>query len=232
MADGKFINTEIVNELDAIVDSFKQERLPNPFYNFNTSKGTTVTYYNVDMQNYPLDTVTGMQYASVGPLTNAKYNKIEEFAGKAVDKYNKIEKFVLYGLEKVLVTLADTDDGTEGEEISGDAIVLPNTIHPYAGDFFTIDHAKEKVLFRVIDAQSDTFENGANVYQINYKLEHNSNELIEKFNVGTESTFLLNNVGTNYNSVIENKVYQHIGRIEETCTCMRKYYKKMGELMK
>lgn len=213
MADGKFINTEIVNELDAIVDSFKQERLPNPFYNFNTSKGTTVTYYNVDMQNYPLDTVTGMQYASVGPLTNAKYNKIE--------------KFVLYGLEKVLVTLADTDDGTEGEEISGDAIVLPNTIHPYAGDFFTIDHAKEKVLFRVIDAQSDTFENGANVYQINYKLEHNSNELIEKFNIGTESTFLLNNVGTQYNSVIENKVYQHIGRIEETCTCMRKYYKKI-----
>ena len=192
MADGKFINTEIVNELDAIVDSFKQERLPNPFYNFNTSKGTTVTYYNVDMQNYPLDTVTGMQYASVGPLTNAKYNKIE--------------KFVLYGLEKVLVTLADTDDGTEGEEISGDAIVLPNTIHPYAGDFFTIDHAKEKVLFRVIDAQSDTFENGANVYQINYKLEHNSNELIEKFNVGTESTFLLNNVGTNYTLQVELKV--------------------------
>ena len=213
MADGKFINTEIVNELDTIVDSFKAERLPNPFYNFNSSKGTTVTYYNVDMNNYPLDTVTGMQYASIGPLSNTKYNKIE--------------KFVLYGLEKVLVTLADTDDGTEGEEISGDAIILPNTIHPYAGDFFTIDHAKEKVLFRVIEAQSDTFENGANVYQINYKLEHNSNELIEKFNVGVESTFVLNNVGTQYNSVIENKKYNIIQRIEETCSCMRQYYKSI-----
>ena len=41
MADGKFINTEIVNELDTIVDSFKAERLPNPFYNFNSSKGVT-----------------------------------------------------------------------------------------------------------------------------------------------------------------------------------------------
>ena len=98
---GKFINTEIVNTLDAVTNSLK-DRLSNPFYNFNQEKGTVVTYYNVDLNNMPVDTVTGMEYASTGKLTNMKYNKVNNF--------------VLYGLERILVTINNTDEGTEAEE--------------------------------------------------------------------------------------------------------------------
>lgn len=206
---GKFINTEIVNSLDSIVNSFK-DRLANPLYNFNQEKGTVVTYYNTDLANLPLDTVTGMQYSSIGNLSTTKYNKISNF--------------VIYGLERVAITINNTEDGTEAEEISGDAIILPNTIHPYVGDFFTIDMAKEKCLFRVIDAQSDTFDNDANVWQIRYQLEHWNNEELEKYNIGNESHFVMTNVGTQYNPVILDSIYHTIETLEEILDGMREYY--------
>jgi hypothetical protein len=207
---GKFINTEVVNTLDAVVDSFK-ERLSNPFYNFNQEKGTVVTYYNVDLNNTPLDKVTGMQYASFGKDTNTKYNKINNF--------------ILYGLEKIAVTIDNTEDGTEAEEIEGDCLLLPNTVHPYAGDFFTINTMKEPCLFRVTDAQSDTFDDASNVWQLKYKLEHVGVDEIDEYNVGTTSHFILTNVGTQYTSILEDSVYNTVSLIEELLDGMREYYK-------
>lgn len=207
---GKFINTEIVNTLDAVTNSLK-DRLSNPFYNFNQEKGTVVTYYNVDLNNMPVDTVTGMEYASTGKLTNMKYNKVNNF--------------VLYGLEKILVTINNTDEGTEAEEISGDALILPNTIHPYAGDYFVINTLKEPALFRVTDAQSDTFDNGSNVWEIKYMLEHVGTDEIEQFNVGTTSQFLMTNVGTAYNCVVLDSAYETISQIEDILGGMREYYR-------
>lgn len=209
---GKFTNMEIINNIDTIT-SLANDRLNNPFYSFNNSKGTVVTYYNTDINNMPLDNVTGLEYRHKGKYSNCKYNKIS--------------KFVLYGLDRMPVTLEDTEEGQQAQEISGEAIILPNTITPYPGDFFVIDHIKDKILFKVIDAQSDTFNNGANVWQIQYKLDDVSNKELETYNIGKKYIFLLNNNGTSYNSIIEENEFNIIRNLEELSDNMREYYKSI-----
>lgn len=205
----KFTNTEIVNTLDTLSEGIK-DRLANPLYNFNNEKGTTVTYFNTDINNTPLDNATGLQYASIGDLANTVYNKIYDF--------------VIYGLKPTSVTVSNGEFGSEADDITGDAIILPNTIHPYIGDFFIVNHNSTKCLFRIIDAQSDTFDNGANVWSISYKLEHYSDEELEKYNIGIEYRYILNNVGTNYNPVIRITIYDAIKKMDAIRDGMREYY--------
>lgn len=208
---GKFTNTEVVNNIEAIT-SFGNERLKNPFYSFSNNKGTVVTYFNTDISNMPLDTVTGLEYKYIGPDSNKKYNRIKNF--------------VIYGFERLEVTMEDTEMGQEASEISGNAIILPNTITPYPGDYFIVDQMQDKVLFKVIDAQSDTFDNGANVWQIQYKLDRINSKEIES-NIGKEEVFILNNNGTQYNCVIEADDYEIIKSLEDLSSNMIEYYKSI-----
>lgn len=212
MNNGKFTNMEVINNIDAIT-SLANDRLKNPFYSFNNSKGTTVTYFNTDINNMPLDTVTGLEHTHMGKYSNCKFNRIK--------------KFVLYGVDRIAVTMEDTEEGQQAQEITGEAMILPNTITPYPGDFFIINHIKDKILFKVIDVQSDTFDNGANVWQIQYKLDNVSSKELEDYNIGKRYVFLLNNNGTNYNCIIEEDDFNIISNLEELSHNMREYYKSI-----
>ena len=206
---GKFINQDIVQTVDSTIEGFK-DRLNNTYYPFITDKPYTVTYYNINKDKSMTDEATGVVYDFIGP--NCPF------------RYNKINGFVLHGLEKILINITTEDMFTEANEISGDATVLPNTIIPYAGDFFTINHNNTELLFLVNEAQSDTLPNGSNVYKIAYKAEYvNRLDELESC-VVEEFNYILNNVGTSFESVIRSADYDMAKELDDALFRLREFY--------
>ena len=153
---GKFINTEHKESIDTLVTGVK-DILKNPYYRWNDKSGTPVTYFNQNTEKSTLDTSTKLYYQDVG-LASPIY-------------YNIIKDFMLYGIEQIAIQMVNDEFGPEASEISGEAIILPNTITPYVGDYFNIDYTEEKLLFKINDVSPDTLENGSNIYKVQYKLE-------------------------------------------------------------
>ena len=205
---GKFNNKTIVNEIDNVVSSFK-ERLKNTFYNFVQQKGTVVTYYNMDKNKCTFDINSGLQYASIGKDSPARYNKIKDM--------------ILYGIDRIQTTTEETEIGPEAETVNGKAIIPPNTIIPYPGDYFRIGYMNENVLFKVISAQGDTMDNGANIYEIEYEIEWNSDVNIEQYNLSSIYTFVPGNLGTNGSVMLEDD-FNLISKIETVVESLRNFY--------
>ena len=210
---GKFINTEHTDNIDSLVTGLK-DILKNPYYKWNDKSGTKVKYFNQNKEATMLDQSTKLYYADIGLDSPIKYNMIEDF--------------MLYGLEQIMINMENEDFGPRSSEISGEAIVLPNTIVPYVGDYFVITYTEEDLLFRVIDSSPDTLENGANIYKIQYKMESSTLEsILEHDNIEDTYNFVINNVGTGFNSVIRHESYNMIKALDQVLFNLRTYYKSI-----
>lgn len=207
---GKFINTEHRDNIDSLVTGLK-DILKNPYYKWNDKSGTAVVYYNQNKEATTLDDSTKLYYADMGIDSPVKYNIIEDF--------------MLYGIDQIAISMENGDFGPEANEISGDAIILPNTIIPYVGDYFNIIYTDENLLFRVIDVTPDTLENGANIYKIQYKLETTRiDDLIEEENIEDKYNMIVNNLGTGFNAVIRHESYNMIKALDQVLYNLRTYY--------
>ena len=207
---GKFLNKQTVNSdnIDKQITGLK-DRLNNPYYGFSQEKPNAVTYYNINIDRTSFDETTGLNYASLGKDSSIKYNKINNM--------------LIYGINKWEVTIDTTEVGTEAEELQGNAMILPNTITPYAGDYFIFPYVKEELLIRVTNAQSDTLDNGANVLVIEYKVEHNTFEGLDE-NVIDEYEYVTNNVGTAYTPILKKSEYNLIEELDELAMKVRTFY--------
>ena len=198
---GRFTNTKYSKTVDSLVQATKGV-LNNPYYVFTDKKPTKVTYYRQSREKTTLDPASGLNYSHVGEQSPIKFNKILDF--------------YLYGIDQMPTTLEAGDYGLETEPVEGQCIVLPNTIEPSVGDFFKIDYIKEDVLFRVNESNSDTLDNGSNVYQISYKLEYVENfDAIEK-QVDKTYRCIIGTAGTDFKCIIEDTSYQLISTLEDT----------------
>ena len=207
---GKFLNNQTINaeNIDKQISGFK-DRLNNPYYGFNQEKPNAVTYFNINIDRSSFDETTGLNYASLGKDSSIKYNKINNM--------------LLYGINKWEVNIDTQDVGTEADELQGNAMILPNTITPYAGDYFIFPYVKEELLVRVINAQSDTLDNGANVWVIEYKVEHSSFEGLEE-NVIEEYEYVTNNVGTAYTPILKKSEYNLVYELDTLAMKIRSFY--------
>lgn len=198
---GRFTNTKYTKTVDSLVQATKGV-LNNPYYVFTDKKPTKVTYYRQSREKTTLDPASGLNYSHIGEQSPIKFNKILDF--------------YIYGIDQMPTTLEVGDYGYETEPVEGQAIVLPNTIEPSVGDFFAIDYIKEDVLFKVNESNSDTLDNGSNVYQISYKLEYVESRA--KIEQQVDKTFrcLINTVGTDFKCIIEDSSYQLIEKLENT----------------
>ena len=213
MSKGKFINTEHRDNIDGLVTGLK-EIMNNPYYKWNDKTGTAVIYFNQNKEASTLDEASKLYYADIGIDSPIKYNMIEDF--------------MLYGIEQIAISMENGDFGPEASEISGEAIVLPNTIIPYVGDYFHIIYTEEKLLFRVLDVTPDTLENGANIYKIQYKLESSQLEdVIESENIEDKYNMVVNNIGTGFNSIIRHESYNLIKALDQVLFDLRTYYKSV-----
>ena len=208
---GKFINTEHKQNIDSMVENVKNI-LKNPYYLWSNKTATVVTYYNTNKESSTLDESSRLQYVDTGINSPMKYNKIENF--------------YIYGLEQIQVSLENGEYGLESGEIQGEGVILPNTITPYPGDFFSIDYLKEDMLFRIIDVSFDTLETGANLYKIIYKLESSREEHLED-QVKDSYNMVVNNLGTEYNPIIRSEKYELIELLEEEAKTLKRYFKAL-----
>ena len=213
MGKGKFINTEHRENIDGLVTGLK-EIMNNPYYKWNDKTGTAVVYFNQNKEASTLDQASKLYYADIGIDSPIKYNMIEDF--------------MLYGIEQIAISMENGDFGPEASEISGEAIVLPNTIIPYVGDYFHIIYTEEKLLFRVIDTTPDTLENGSNIYKIQYKLESSQLEdVLESENIEDKYNMIVNNLGTGFNPIIRHESYNLIKALDKVLFDLRTYYKSI-----
>ena len=96
------------------------------------------------------------------------FRDIESIIGnRSPLRFQRIENFPLYGLDPVILSIQDSDQGLD-TEYSGECILLPNTIKPLQNDFFMINHVKGSYIFRVTEVQYDNIRPD-NFYKIGFR---------------------------------------------------------------
>lgn len=205
---GKFINNTQKIMIDSANDTVINI-LNNPYYLYSDKKGSIAQYYNINNTKSTFDEATGGIQSELGPNCPVRYNKIKDA--------------ILYGIDKIPVDLDMTENGIEASEISGEAVVLPNTFIPYAGDFFTLDQTRKPYLFRVTAVSPNTLDSGAIMYKINYvyaypDLHGIEDQVIDNYNM------MINNVGTTFKTVVKSSKYELVEKIEQYTTKLKDYY--------
>lgn len=203
-----FINTTRKQTINSLIEGFK-EKLKNPYYIFLDRTPTPVIYYNQNTTKSTLDQGSKLAYANIGDNSPIKYNKIVDF--------------YLYGIDRLEIDLDNGDFGLESNPIEGEAIVLPNTIIPIANDYFSIEYLNKKILFKVTGVTQDTIENDSNLYKISFRLDKTTQSEIDA-QVSDEFTMLINNVGTQFNTVIRSNDYKFIEIVQDITDRLKKYY--------
>lgn len=209
---GKFTSTEYKDTISGVTD-FRNELLNHDFYIFNSQgKGTEVEYYNINKDSSTLDPASALSYAEVGVQSPIRYNLIHGM--------------FIYQMQRIEINLENQDFGVEASPQSGESYILPDTIEPMDGDFFTINHAGHPWLFKVVDSTMDTLSSGQKAWKINWELDRTSdidiNENVVKEFIYNEST-----AGTNTKRVVELSKYNFARKIDEITQNLREYFKDL-----
>ena len=210
---GSFTNTDQVITINNISSGVLQKIQQSPFYSWLDKKPTTVTFYNVD--------------TSYSTLDEGGTKQIYQLRGAdAPLRYDKITGVLLYGIQQMEVDLENGEFGMEASDITGEAVLPPNTFRPMQDSFFVISYLSKNYVFRVTKVTFDTLENSANFYKIDFILDKTGKEVIPEIEsrVVKEFTFISGNVGTAYKAVIENSDLDMIENLEAASTTLKKYY--------
>ena len=205
---GKFINTDQKITFDTLADNMK-DLLNNPYYQFSDKKGTICQYYNINTTKTTLDEATRGNYSELGPDSPIRYNKVKNA--------------IIYGFGKLDINLEVTDFGREGHDITGVSYILPDTIIPYPGDFFTVDQLDKPYLFKVTNAQPNMLYSEQVMYKISWVLSypdlHDINNQVVGEYVYNNSAF-----GTNNKVIIESSIYDLVSQIQDTLIKLKDYF--------
>lgn len=214
---GRFINTNttpsIKQQMPNLLVNNAKKLLNNPYYLFNTASKSDSRYFNINTTMTTLDEADRGNYSEIGPASPIKYNQINNFC--------------LFGVNRMEPNLEITDFGLEGSDITGDAIVLPNTIIPYPGDFFILTQLGDKYLFRVTAVNPNTLDTGAVLYKINYTLAYSDgvpdiySQVVKVYN------FIIDRYGSNFGCLIELSISEEIKEIERYLVMLKDYYSQL-----
>jgi hypothetical protein len=122
---------------------------------------TYITYYRLDDIATKQDSSLENVHSLTGPNTPNKYQKITDV--------------VIYGVDAMDIQNEINEKGLESL-VNGEFIILPDTIKPYPGDFFTFDYEGiSDHLFRINDVQFDR-ASVRKFYRVGYGLYPNNAE--------------------------------------------------------
>jgi hypothetical protein len=122
------------------VDRFK-ETTSVDYARYFEGSPTYITYYQLDDLATQQDTALENVHSLMG--------------NSSPNKYKKIQDVVIYGVDALSISNEINDRGLESL-ISGDFVLLPDSIRPYPGDFFVFDENDlQEHIFRVNDVQYD-----------------------------------------------------------------------------
>lgn len=209
---GKFLNTSRKDSMSNLVDGFK-ERLKNPYYLHNDKKATIVTYFNINKDKSTLDDGLKIEYSQITKDSPFRYNQIDDF-------------YLYGGLEQMAVELEVGEFGLQSGQLNGNSIILPNTITPMPGDYFSIEYMDRPCLFEVTNVNVDTLESGANMYKIDFEYNKRDTSFIEPL-VVERFKMVVDNTGTSLKCIIKKDVYDYISDVESICDKLKEYYQDM-----
>ena len=132
-----------------------RDRQSSMYSIFLESKPTFTTYYHVNKIRSRTDKGLKMPEKLNGALSPIRYNKLIGFP--------------LYGIEQIQLQLEEEDEGLTSD-YSGEALILPNTIHPTPDDYFIINYLEKKYMFRITNYAYDTIKSN-NYYKIEYTIQ-------------------------------------------------------------
>jgi len=122
------------------VDRFK-ETTSVDYARYFEGSPTYITYYQLD---------------DIATKQDEALENVHSLIGRSSpNKYKKIHDVVIYGVDALSISNEINDRGLESL-ISGDFVLLPDSIRPYPGDFFVFDEEDLGThLFRINDVQYD-----------------------------------------------------------------------------
>ncbi len=193
----------ILDERKVIDDNvfLYEDRLKAQTVRYLESTPTYVTYYHINSDESTVDD----GFVDVESLLGAR----------SPLRYNKITDFPLYGIEQMVLSLQEEDQGLDSSYES-EATILPNTVQPLQNDYFTIDYLHDYYLFRVTSIQYDTTMPD-NFYRIGFRLESIDEGQLKKLNNQVEEKFtcLHQNIGTDNKCIIETESHNKIEEIDK-----------------
>lgn len=203
----------LINEQKMVEDNiFKFEnRLNSQISRFLDKSPVFVTYFHINVNETTVD---------------GGFKDIEDIVGnRSPLKFQKIENFPIYGLEPVVLSIQDNDQGLD-TEYSGECVILPNTIKPLQNDIFMINHVKGSFLFRVTEVQYDNIRPD-NYYKISYRFEWLDDDKVDELNEQVQEKYscILQNIGTENNCIIKEEYLERIQKIDDMYDDMVSTYK-------
>lgn len=205
---GKFINTTHQETIESLVDSMKGI-MNNPYYKWQNKTPTIVTYYSRNIEKSTLDEGIKIEQSPYGPNSPIKYNKIKDF--------------YLYGIEQIQVQIENGEFGAQASAVTGEAIVLPNSIIPVTGDYFVINYVKENIVFAVTGVSFDTLEIGSNIYKITYELD-TINEEDLSCNIAESYDMIFHNNGTRFETVVRTETYNLVKKLDSVSSYLKDHF--------
>lgn len=209
---GKILETTYHDTVEKIT-SFYGDLVNNSFYSFNDKKPTIVTYYNINKTLSSLDPGSKLSYDNIGSETSIRFNKIEDF--------------MIYGIDRIELQTEFEEFGLEADKVSGDGVILPNTIIPTEGDYFEVNYVKDSTwLFIITDVQTDTLQNGSNAYKISYKLEYVDNTRIQDQVVATYK-MIEKREGTNIVKIVRSEDLAVAKQMDQIAVTLKDYFNEL-----
>jgi hypothetical protein len=209
---GKILETTYHDTVEKIT-SFYGDLVNNSFYSFSDKKPTIVTYYNINKTLSSLDPGSKLSYDNIGSETSIRFNKIEDF--------------MIYGIDRIELQTEFEEFGLEADKVSGDGVILPNTIIPTEGDYFEVNYVKDSTwLFIITDVQTDTLQNGSNAYKISYKLEYVDNTRIQDQVIATYK-MIEKREGTNIVKIVRSEDLAVAKQMDQIAVTLKDYFNEL-----
>ena len=209
---GSFTNTTYNSVVNNLNDAMKST-LKNNFYKYSDKPPTPVVYYHLNKDASTVDEGSQLAFINVGEDSPFRYNRITDM--------------MLYGIDNPIgTTYAQEEFGVESAPVEGEAILLPNTIAPYPDDQFIITYMDQELIFKVTHVDSDTLEDGNNLYKISFSSSSIYKDDLDK-QVIEDYTFIVDNVGTELNPLLKSNVVDFLEELDNHLVSLKQYFKRL-----
>ena len=190
-----------------------EERVHSPLRRFNDKTFTPTRYWHIKGNETTVDAGWG----DTGGIANENSSI----------KYVMIENLPIGGIEPILPQLQSGDNGLD-TTFEAEGVTMDGTIRPFENDFFMINYLKSPWLFRVTSVEYDNLGSDS-IYKIQYVLEYINNERVEQLMRQTvgEYTFVIDNIGTDQQCIIEKSDMERINKVNSMYDVMMGTYKNL-----
>ena len=171
---------------------------------------------------------TWFHIADDASTTDMGFNDVDDLLGVTSPlRYKKIEHLPVYGLDRFVLQIEDTDQGLD-RDYEGSLTLINSTIVPLQNDMFMLPSLKDFYIFRVIAVHSDHIMTD-NYYSVDFKLEYIDREKATWLNKQTVERYYCNleNIGTERKCIIRSDIYEKIRDVERMYNILADTYRSV-----